>query len=236
MSSTAVHQPPPPVLFGQQPPSSPPFSSPQSPTELQHHPLPPAMASSPPPQTAEDVDMSASTTIPPPGQRHDREDAVMQDGLTNGLSSNTDDTTTTTTTHTQTETHTHSQTNNVAIEVAAVAAEEDAMDTTQDDAQGTVLPNGSADPNEAAITPSSPNEAHEPNTNGTENPPATADSVSFTHFSSFAQLWGEISPLYASRSDPDNILFRSSTSAVRIISLLLTTLDCCLLTVPLAAE
>jgi hypothetical protein len=158
----------------------------------------------------------------------------MQDGLTNGLSSNTDDNTTT---HTQTQTHTHSQTNNVAIEVAAVAAEEDAMDTTQDDAQGTVLPNGSADPNEAAITPSSPNEAHEPNTNGTENPPATADTVSFTHFSFFfAQPWGQISPPYASQSDPDNILFRSSTSAVRIISLLLTTLDFCLLTVPLAAE
>ena len=130
----------------------------------------------------------------------------MHDGLTNGLTSNTDDTAT------QTQPHTHSQTNNVAIEVAAVAAEEDVMDTAQDDAQGTVLPNGSADPQEAAITPSSPNEAHEPNTNGTENPPATADTVSSTNFSiSFAQSWGDDYLAYISRSNPDRTLFGYST-------------------------
>lgn len=154
--------------------------------------------------------MSASTTVPPPGQRHDREDAVMQDGLTNGLSSNTDDT----------HTHTHNQANNVAVEVAAVAADEDAMDTTQDNAQAVVLPNGSAEPQEAAITPSSPNDAHEPETNGTENPPPVADIVSFPLFSTFfAQAWGDIPLFFVSRSRPDRALFGHSTAfAIPLIS------------------
>ncbi|KAF2261157.1 hypothetical protein CC78DRAFT_500533 [Lojkania enalia] len=141
---------PPPLLFGQhaQSPSSPSFSSPpQSPNHLHHAQTP---VSSPPPlpaAAAEDVDMSTSTTLQPPtGQNHDRHaDAQMQDsgGLTNG--------------------HTDANTNrsnalpasDVAVEVAAV--DEDAMDTTPDNSQGLVLPNGSADPNGApGVTPSSP--------------------------------------------------------------------------------
>ncbi|KAF1974633.1 hypothetical protein BU23DRAFT_505075 [Bimuria novae-zelandiae CBS 107.79] len=149
MSSTAVHPPPPPILFGQPPSSSPSFSSPQSPVESQHHTQPQMASSPPPPLTAEDVDMSASTTLPAAGQRHDREDAVMQDGLIDGVQPEATNTTN------------HNQANNVAIEVAAVAADEDAMDTTSDDAQGIVLPNGSADPPAPAVTPASPNDANQ---------------------------------------------------------------------------
>ncbi|KAL5388909.1 hypothetical protein DPSP01_002616 [Paraphaeosphaeria sporulosa] len=150
MSSTAVQPPPPPISFAQQPPSSPPaFSSAHSPAES-HPYTQPAMSSPPPPpppqqpqqQSAGDMDMTTSTTLPPAGQRHDREDADMQDGLTNGLQPGASNT------------PTHNQTNNVAIEVAAVSADEDVMDTTSDDTQGLVLPNSSAEP--AAITPSSP--------------------------------------------------------------------------------
>lgn len=90
---------------------------------------------------------TSAPTLPPAGQRHDREDALMQDDdtLTNG--------------HMETEPSStvsqDSSTTNVAVEVAAV--DEDAMDTTPDNSQGLVLPNGSADPQEAAgITPSSP--------------------------------------------------------------------------------
>lgn len=164
MSSTAVHPPAPPMLFGQQSPSSPSFSSPQSPTESQYRPAPAMASSSPPsPQAAEDIDMSMSTTLPPSGQRHDREDAIMQEGLTNGLQPD------------PSNTQTQNQANNVAIEVAAVAADEDAMDTTSDDAQAIVLPNGSAEPREAAITPSSPNDTSQGVANGNENS-AVSDS------------------------------------------------------------
>ncbi|KAJ4354247.1 uncharacterized protein N0V89_005981 [Didymosphaeria variabile] len=109
-------------------------------------PSPPPPPPPPPPpqqqQSSGDIDMSTSTTLTPAGQRHDREDGVMQDSLTNGLHPDASNT------------QNHNQTNSVAIQVAAVAADEDAMDTTSDDAQDLVLPNGSAEP--PAITPSSP--------------------------------------------------------------------------------
>ncbi|ORY17606.1 hypothetical protein BCR34DRAFT_22357 [Clohesyomyces aquaticus] len=138
--SVNVEQPPPP-LFGQ--PSSPSYSSPpQSPNHLHHTHTP---VSSPPPQAVNDVDMSASTTsLPPAGQNHDREDAVMHDtaGLTNG--------------HVEANTNIpEAPSHPVAVEVAAV--DEDAMDTTPDNSQGLVLPNGSADPQDARdTTPTSP--------------------------------------------------------------------------------
>lgn len=69
----------------------------------------------------------------------------MQDSLTNGLHPE------------ETNTQTQNHANNVAVEIAAVAADEDAMDTTSDEAQAIILPNGSAEPQEPAITPSSPN-------------------------------------------------------------------------------
>jgi hypothetical protein len=89
--------------------------------------------------------MNASATIPPPdGQNHDREDAVMEDpdGLTNGHLENTTG-------------NSELPRADVAVEVAAV--DEDAMDTALDNAQGLVLPNGSADSQEpAGNSPSSP--------------------------------------------------------------------------------
>jgi hypothetical protein len=106
------------------------------------------MSSTPPPpqqpqqQGAGDMDMSTSSTLPPAGQRHDRDDADMQDGLTNGLQPDAS------------STPAHNQADSVAIEVAAVSADEDAMDTTSDDAQDLIQPNASAEP--AAITPASP--------------------------------------------------------------------------------
>ncbi|KAJ4302711.1 hypothetical protein N0V90_001601 [Kalmusia sp. IMI 367209] len=119
--------------------------------------------SSPPAQTSEDVDMSTSTTLPPAGQRHDREDAIMQDGLPNGVQPDAN------------STQDRDQANNVAVEVAAVTADDDAMDTTPDSAQGVVLANGSAEVQDAAaVTPSSPAPdamSHEEGINGTENSP-----------------------------------------------------------------
>src|SRR5690349_1659552 len=80
--SVSVEQP---LHFSQQP-SSPSFSSPpQSPSHLLHTHTPASPPPPPPPPV--DVDMSSSiATLPPVGQRHDREDAEMQDGdgLTNG--------------------------------------------------------------------------------------------------------------------------------------------------------
>ena len=144
MSSTAVHQPPPPFLFGQQ----------------QQHPAQPAMASSPPPPppTADDLDMGTSTTLPPAGQRHDRDDADMQDGLTNGHEANTSNN------------QPHTRANNVAVEVAAVAADEDAMDTTSDDVQGIVLPNGLAEPQ-------APDYTSQIDTHSNENPVVHIDPL-----------------------------------------------------------
>lgn len=121
------------------------------------------MSSPPPPpplqqqqHSSGDIDMTTSTTLPSAGQRHDREDGAMQDGLTNGLQPDASNT------------QNHNQTNSVAIQVAAVAADEDAMDTTSDDAQELVLPNGSAEP--PAITPSSPTP---PGVENSENIPLT---------------------------------------------------------------
>ncbi|KAF9733686.1 hypothetical protein PMIN02_002677 [Paraphaeosphaeria minitans] len=152
MSSTAVQPPPPPISFAPQPSSPPAFSSPHSPAESHSHTQPTMSSSSPSPlppppppqqqQSSGDMEMTTSTTLPPAGQRHDREDVDMQDGLINGLQPDA------------TDTPTQNQTNSVAIEVAAVSADEDAMDTTSDDTQDLVLPNGSTDP--TAITPLPP--------------------------------------------------------------------------------
>lgn len=77
---------------------------------------------------------TSASTLPPVGQRHDREDAEMQDGqdLTNGQS------------HVeQASTEgVEPTTNTIAVEVAAI--EEDAMDTTADTDQHLVLPNAPA--------------------------------------------------------------------------------------------
>lgn len=86
--------------------------------------------------------MATSTTLPPVGQRHDRDDANMQDSLTNGLQPD------------PSSTPIHIQTDSVAIEVAAVSPDEDAMDTTSDDTQDLVQPNGAVQP--TGITPPSP--------------------------------------------------------------------------------
>ncbi|KAF2005384.1 hypothetical protein P154DRAFT_457353 [Amniculicola lignicola CBS 123094] len=147
----------PPVLFA---PSSPAYSpSPQSPTHLHHTQTP---VSSPP----ADIDMSTSTTLPPTGQNHDRDDADAQmedpEGLTNG--------------HVPAEpapTNPHgSAPDSIAVEVAAV--DDDAMDTTPDDGQGLVLPNGSADPLEAvAVASTAPASNGAPEVDGnSEQPPA----------------------------------------------------------------
>jgi len=80
--------------------------------------------------------------------------------------------------HTETEPGTTVAQDPPAATVAVEAVDEDAMDTTPDSSQGLVLPNGSADPLEAAgITPSSPlpNGAaqEEPSTN--DQTPAIAE-------------------------------------------------------------
>jgi hypothetical protein len=156
-----------PILhFGQ-----PPFSSPQSPTESQHVQPP---ASSPPPTLAEDTDMSTSSTLPPSGQRHDREDAVMQDGLTNGA-------TTSGVVSSIQDTESREPPSDIAVEVAAVPADEDAMDTTPDNSQGLVIPNGSVDPQEVAEhtpRPPGPNGVVQgEESNNDQAPPAPTDAV-----------------------------------------------------------
>ena len=55
---------------------------------------------------------TSATTLPPAGQPHDRDDAVMEDSLTNGLEPPTADNTP----------------NTVAVEIAPVPAEEDSTD------------------------------------------------------------------------------------------------------------
>ncbi|KAF1850951.1 uncharacterized protein K460DRAFT_400985 [Cucurbitaria berberidis CBS 394.84] len=146
--SVSVEQP---LHFSQQP-SSPSFSSPpQSPNHLLHAqaaaspPTPPS-----PPSPPADVDMSSSvTTFPPPSQRHDREDAEMQDGLglTNG---HAEETPTPPSNHEPTAT-------SVAVEVAAVDNDDDAMDTAPDVDSELLLANSSLTPNDASIiTPTSP--------------------------------------------------------------------------------
>jgi hypothetical protein len=112
--------------------------------------------------------MSTSTTLPPIGQRHDREDAIMQDGLSNGMA-------------TTQEAESRASPNDVAVEVAAVPADEDAMDTTADDPQNLVLPNGTADPqNATATTPTSPApNGVEDTTDNVEPPPTHPEAVCF---------------------------------------------------------
>ncbi|KAF2488680.1 hypothetical protein BU16DRAFT_623407 [Lophium mytilinum] len=122
---------PPPLLFGQRSPSPPSFSSPpQSPNHIHHSQTPLA---SPPPHTADDIDMNASTTLPPTdGQNHDRDIPMEVDGdaLPNGTAGE------------GTQPGAPIPTNGVA---EAVTADDDAMDTTPDGTQEEQLPNGSAD-------------------------------------------------------------------------------------------
>lgn len=125
-----------------------------------------------------------STTVQPTGQRHDREDADMQDGLANGGLQPVAN-----------STQTPDQANNVAIEVAAIAADDDAMDTTSDNPQGVILPGSAAEPREAAITPSSPDDANQVATSGDENPAPPADSVSWAA----PALFFDVSPSFVSR-------------------------------------
>ncbi|KAF1957428.1 DS-domain-containing protein [Byssothecium circinans] len=107
---------------------------------------PPSFSSPPPPpQTSDDIDMSTSTTLPPTGQPHDRDDAVMQDGLTNGVEQAAN------------SAQIGEPPNNIAVEVASVAADEDVMDIAPDASQDLIVPNGTANPLEAnGISPASP--------------------------------------------------------------------------------
>ena len=98
----------------------------------------------------------------------------MQDGLTNGVG----------TIH---NAGSGAPPGSVDVQVAAVPADEDAMDTTPDNSQGLVLPNGSADPPEVASAPSSPapnGVGQEEAGNNGQAPPAPADVVcpSFSRF------------------------------------------------------
>ncbi|OAL50970.1 DS-domain-containing protein [Pyrenochaeta sp. DS3sAY3a] len=145
---------------------------PQSPTHLLHAPTP-ASPSPQGPQQA-DIDMSSSiSTLPPAGQRHDREDADMQheEMQGNGLVD--------TTPHPASTSDPAAAI--VAVEVAAV--DEDAMDTTPDLDADLVLHNPSAPPQDAsATTPASPppndSTQTEPVSNGqTEQAPAVDDAT-----------------------------------------------------------
>lgn len=93
----------------------------------------------------------------------------MQDGLTNGIAASAQ------------ANESREPPSNIAVEVAAVPADEDAMDTTPDNSQGLVLSNGSADPQAAAvITPSSPapnGVVQEEAGNNGQVPPAPTDVV-----------------------------------------------------------
>lgn len=120
-----------PLHFTSQQPSSPTFS----PTHI--HAAPSLLP--PPPAPPADVDMSTSTTtLPPVGQRHDRDDADMHDGegVPNELPADSQSNPEAT------------LTNSVAVEVAAV--DEDVMDTTPDTEVEIVLPNSSAAPTSPA--------------------------------------------------------------------------------------
>lgn len=171
--SVSVEQP----LHFQQP-ASPTFSSP--PHSPNHLPRTPTASPPPAPARPTDVDMSASApTLPQPGQRHDREDAEMQDGesLTNGQA-RTDQTS---------PAVASASTDTVAVEIAVV--DDDAMDTTPDTDQHLVLPNGSANPGSTSTAQLSP-EANGSNGEVAESSARTGsaasahDSVStcFLHF------------------------------------------------------
>ncbi|KAF2999270.1 hypothetical protein E8E13_003636 [Curvularia kusanoi] len=119
--------------------------------------------------------MSSSTpTLPPAGQRHDREDADMQDGegLSNGqpqlgqISAALP----------------ASSLNTIAVEVTA--ADEDAMDTTPDTDQQLVLPNGSTSRDSTSVPqpPSPPSNGadEEVSAVSVQTAPIAADNVSPT--------------------------------------------------------
>jgi|SRR5690242_499687 len=161
--SVSVEQP----LHFQQP-ASPTFSSP--PHSPNHLPRTPTTSPPPAPARPTDVDMSASApTLPQPGQRHDREDADMQDGenLTNGQ----------TRTQQASPALAGASTNTVAVEVAVV--DDDAMDTTPDTDQHLVLPNGSANPGSTSTAQLSP-EANGSNGEAAESS-ARTDSAASAH-------------------------------------------------------
>jgi hypothetical protein len=117
--------------------------------------------------------MSTSSTLPPTGQNHDRqEDALMQDaeGLTNG--------------HTEPNSQIASDqeplppADDIAVEVAAV--DEDAMDTdaAPDSSQAPVLPDGSIDPPEAVVPPSNADAQADAISDGQPPPPPADGEVS----------------------------------------------------------
>ncbi len=177
--SVSVEQP---LHFSQQP-SSPPFSSPpQSPTHLLHAQPP----SSPPPlpPLQADVEMSSSiATLAPVGQRHDREDADMDDGtgLTNGHVEPP--------TQPTSDPEPESTPNAVAVQVASV--DDDAMDTTPDADTGVVLPNGSADPletsNNAPTSPAPNGDTQVEPENSEQAPPVpSADDIVYLLQPSYA--------------------------------------------------
>lgn len=121
--------------------------------------------------------MSTSTTLPPAGQRHDREDALMQDSLTNGIEANTN------------SAASGDLPGSVAVEVAAVPAADDAMDTTPDTSQGLVLPNGSADPQqppEVSPSPPVPNGVTQGEPGSNESPPPAPPADAVCRFSNLS--------------------------------------------------
>jgi len=103
----------------------------------------------------------------------------MQDELTNGVATTQD-------------VENRGPPSSVAVEVAAVPADEDAMDTTPDNSQSLVLPNGSADPQEVAgTTPSSPSPnavVQEEAGNNGQPPAAAAHPVSVAFHLLFSHM------------------------------------------------
>ncbi|OCL08351.1 hypothetical protein AOQ84DRAFT_42426, partial [Glonium stellatum] len=161
VTTSSANVEPPPLLFGQRSPSPPSFPSPHSPNHI-HHPQTPV--ASPPPQINDDVDMSTSTTLQPPGgQNHDRDDAMMDDAelLPNG--------------HIEHET-THSGTPAPEIAVVPSGEDADAMDTTPDSSQVEALPNGTLETPAASPIPV-PNEIIQevPATQNRESSPPAAN-------------------------------------------------------------
>lgn len=91
----------------------------------------------------------------------------------------------------------HDQANSVAIEVAAVAADEDVMDTATDDAQNLVLANDSAEPAATTSLPHVPTDAANNNENTTH---VTGPNVStgVSHLS-YATAWSSFLALTYTR-------------------------------------
>ncbi|KAI8940888.1 hypothetical protein NX059_002148 [Plenodomus lindquistii] len=117
---------------------TPSFSSPR------HHLDARSPSASPPPPASADVDMS--TSVVTSGQRHDREDADMEDaGLTNSLP------------QASIETPGSAEHPSTAIAVQVAAMNDNAMDTTPDTEVELVLPDAPAEvQHDAATTPPSP--------------------------------------------------------------------------------